>query len=566
MRSSTGVVRKRVRVVALAATLAGFAAAAGIALSAVQAPPEKTTAAADTPELARVFPKQEQRADYVVVLDRSLSMKKYWAATQPALATFLRAIPAGDHLSFVTFSKEATNTELLPRTVVESARGKLVEELVALGPPKAKQGSDAGDFTDLGLALEAVLAELNRPNANRLQFVFLLTDFVHEPASGSKYTSANPADDVWHALSTRGKAVREGKALQSFAIVLPVDGRAERDLGLAESVLGRVLRVRSDAQTLGQWFERRAVEIERAKYALLAATDIARGWSWQIIPDGDRTKLVLRSSLERLTVDVAVSDPSVNGQRASVQTAASEKVAPRNSTSFVLDVEPCRADEGALAGWVRWLISRGGYAIREVQIRSSGRIAVEPASELAKVDVPLMYPLGLPESGTGVVRRCGAPIWLQGLLVALILGGIVFSWRTWLRAPARLQASFRHVVLSGPGVSETLEFPKMACAALRFGSTPSADLRCSTPMPEFELTFASRRPGFPRMTPARGVYVHRTSGEVFYRGREYDRRLKRWVERDVPVPTRASASIRVTSQTRLKIQHDGQALTIALRF
>src|SRR5207245_15931 len=87
------------------------------------------TSETDTPELAQRFPKEAQRADYIIALDRSLSMAGYWSATRTALEAFIRAVPDGDHVSFITFSKSASNSQLIPRTLTASARASLLEEL-----------------------------------------------------------------------------------------------------------------------------------------------------------------------------------------------------------------------------------------------------------------------------------------------------------------------------------------------------------------------------------------------------------------------------------------------------
>jgi len=185
--------------------------------------------------------------------------------------------------------------------VTGSSRESLIAELDRLQAPRRVPADDYWNFTDLGLALAKTVDEMNRPGANNLQFVFVLTDFVHEPHGSSPYVQG-PDASAWQALAKRGEAIRAGKALQVFGLVLPVDGRAGRDIDLVKAVLGELNVIRADAGTLSAWFERQATEIHRTKLALLARADLAKGWSWTVSPEGRHTVLSLRSNLERLTV------------------------------------------------------------------------------------------------------------------------------------------------------------------------------------------------------------------------------------------------------------------------
>lgn len=111
-------------------------------------------------------------------------------------------------------------------------------------------------------------------------------------------------------------------------------------------------------------------------------------------------------------------------------------------------------------------------------------------------------------------------------------------------------------MLSGPGHSESLDLPAERKRTIVVGNTADSTVRSSLGAPGWTVTLVSRRPAFLRIDPRRGLYAYRSSGQVFYRGKEYDKAARRWVERDLPLPDAVSRAVRVGFQTKLVI-HDG---------
>jgi len=65
----------------------------------------KRVLSTDFPVLSKLFP-MSQPADYVIAVDRSGSMKRYWPQVLEALEIYLGAIADGDYVSIVGFRND----------------------------------------------------------------------------------------------------------------------------------------------------------------------------------------------------------------------------------------------------------------------------------------------------------------------------------------------------------------------------------------------------------------------------------------------------------------------------
>jgi hypothetical protein len=527
-----------------------------MAVGAVRAQSHPPTA--DTAHLDQVFPIGQRGADYTVVLDRSLSMKPYWPATVSALSIFAPAIPDGDHLALVTFDRRASNTLLIPRVLTPESRTAFLEEIAKVPAPARRKTDDDWNYTDLGVALSKTLDEINRPGANELSFVFLLTDFVHEPHPESPYVGVDVQSPAWAALVEKGKRLHEGKALQCFGLILPVDGRAGRDIGLVRAVLGDVPEVRVDATTLGAWFERMAQEVHRAKLTALVQADLSKGWEWSIRPDGRRTLLRLRSRLDHLPIKVTIERVALDGRVASAGQGQDRLLDPGAELEFPLEVSP--NDDGV--SWWRWLVRTGGVDVVNARVNIEGHIDLGPADELVRIGVEPVRRLEDSISGPAARPTYGAPLWFQLFVALSIVGASGITWRAWLRPVPPVRAFARRVILSGPGHSETFDLPADRKRAVVVGNTDDSTARSTLGSPNWAVTLVSRKPGFPRIRPRRGLYAHRSAGQAFYRGKEYDKGARRWVERDLPLPESVMRAVPVGFQTKLVIHHGGDRFVL----
>jgi len=122
-------------------------------------------------------------ASYLIFVDESGSMKPIWPAVRAALADFAEALPDGDKLDVRLFAGDVRT--LIPATPSSAATRQAWRYRFAdLAMP-------AGAHTDLGKAADAALGSLAASPADRLQFVFFLTDGRHDPGPGSPFLSEN---------------------------------------------------------------------------------------------------------------------------------------------------------------------------------------------------------------------------------------------------------------------------------------------------------------------------------------------------------------------------------------
>ncbi len=242
--------------------LLAFFAAAGFAQNAEKAGLEK-----DFPVLSKRA--EAEAADFVMAIDRSGSMRGFWAEVKNSLIAFLDSVPDGDYVSVLAFGVGAENL-VTPRPLNAETRRELIREISALEEPK-------DGWTDIGKGLEKTLDELNRPNGNRLKFVFLFTDFAHDPPRDSAFHGkSNPTDDVWQQLASRRANEQSKNIIQSFALLLPLDASVGRDLKLGKAVFPALEQINVSRGTLLPWFERRKAEIARQKLQSVVGEAVER--------------------------------------------------------------------------------------------------------------------------------------------------------------------------------------------------------------------------------------------------------------------------------------------------
>jgi hypothetical protein len=218
----------------------------------------------DVPILTERYAKEPKKADFVIVLDRSGSMQRFWPSVIRSVSDFIEVLPDGDYVSILFFEGRAGEL-VTPREITTASRTSLREQLAGLGRPQ-------GARTDLGAGINRTLDELNRPAANRLQFVFFFTDFEHHPPTGSPWSSRDPLTRPWRELQQ--KKIRfvneQRKLLKVYALRLPLTANVGRDMHLFESVFDDIELVTvTDHASLRAWFERRRAEIHRDRLRLL---------------------------------------------------------------------------------------------------------------------------------------------------------------------------------------------------------------------------------------------------------------------------------------------------------
>jgi Mg-chelatase subunit ChlD len=201
------------------------------------------------PDVERALNVDAVPVDYVVVVDTSGSMQSsgLYPQVQRALGSFLKGLKPTDHLSLLTFDNA---TSLRYTGAVGSNPLAALNQL----PPTA-----TGQKTDIGSGVEAGLAELERPDANAVGAIVLMTDGLVDTAAGSLYASATTP--AWGALRARAAKIATRHQIASYALAL----QPTTDAALLKKVIPSTLVVAIPSNQVGPYLSRVVAELTRQK-------------------------------------------------------------------------------------------------------------------------------------------------------------------------------------------------------------------------------------------------------------------------------------------------------------
>jgi len=214
----------------------------------------------DFPGLFSIFEHEirDQKADFIIAVDVSGSMLNHRNIVVPALETYFRSLPEGDYLSMIKFGTEAR---------VHGIPGELNSETLntLLTYPQEMYIRDNSLFhyTDLYRMAERIADELNRPGGSNLKYVFMFTDFEHDP-----HPSARGREE-WERIRKRVEAENKGNKLMVYALKLRGTNTG-RDLHYIRDIFPMLEEIDiSNQQLLNAWFERKRAEIGRERLRVI---------------------------------------------------------------------------------------------------------------------------------------------------------------------------------------------------------------------------------------------------------------------------------------------------------
>lgn len=262
---------------------------------------------ADYPQLMQKFGEEleGQRADYIFAIDVSGTMNKYQETVVPALGEFFKSLQEGDYVSIIKFGGEATND-------VGSA-GKIGQETITNlinyaghiydKPTTAFEREKYFKYTDLENMLRYLATDMKQIDRSKLKFVFIITDFMHDPSAMRK------GHEDWNGIAKRFATEQAGNDVFVFALQLPGSGR---DLEKVRSVFPKSFNFNhvpiTNGSALSDWFTQRknAIlldkfyalinhKIQPAEFAIDPSLDIdgnlALEISWQPNPVYDKIRI-----------------------------------------------------------------------------------------------------------------------------------------------------------------------------------------------------------------------------------------------------------------------------------
>jgi Mg-chelatase subunit ChlD len=497
----------------------------------------------DLPHLTRKFGDTAQPADFVIVIDKSGSMKKFWATVKASVADFVEVIPEGDYVSILYF--EAGSGELLtPRRISAANRQSFKEQILALPDP-------AGRATDLGLGLDRTLDELNRPNPNRLQFVFFFTDFKHDPPAQSKWSAKDCSSASWAQLQEKKRRLVDAQdhVAKFYALKLRIDEGAGRDLGLFECVAGYVEQVTiDDSAGLREWFDRKKKDINRDKIKIQVENEINNCVTIEAgtAQSAASFPLVISSRCKKL--DVSIDSVAVAG----ADERGEYTLRPADVQPFTL--APGERKEIALGfdqKTSQWKARLETCETREARARVDVRVTLQPADEVRVLLEPAKLVSG--DLSARVPFCFGIPLWTIGaaLLVLILLAAVIYY--IWIR-PETLTGT---VVIK----KETTTQRKEIFGRRFFYVGNTADCKqegiCSDKFDSgkpIEIEFRGRKPGLFSSRPRRGAYVRMRKGIGQMQVDKLDPATNKFKKVSVSVPMEFSKSDEpINSSTVLKV-------------
>lgn len=218
----------------------------------------------DFPKLSGLYRFDKEHIDYIVVIDRSGTVRPYWAEIKSAIINVINLSKDGDYITIIGFHS-TSDYLVLPRSINPKVKQELISEVNLLQAPN-------GSFTDLFDSVDKALESINRPNGNSLQAVFYFTDFKNEPPGGSRWNLQNIS-----LLDTKylNYVLKPNKLVNVFAFQLPLDADAGKDYESFNKIFDQtVFKILVNAGSMDEWFVRLEDQLKRQRLNLRVKTDL----------------------------------------------------------------------------------------------------------------------------------------------------------------------------------------------------------------------------------------------------------------------------------------------------
>lgn len=197
---------------------------------------------------------KNQRANYLFAIDVSGTMKQYAGIVIPAMSQFVESLEEGDNVNIIRFGTDAKVSLGGFSDISKETKISLKQYITKL----YEKDPDLYAYTDLGRLLSQINKQL-QIQKNNLTFVFVLTDFVNDPAPGREKLTESLCVSLRKSLEARGV----DHSMYMYALQLPVKGANHLDLfrkAIPESFRFETFSITS-SQALKSWFDRKKSEI-----------------------------------------------------------------------------------------------------------------------------------------------------------------------------------------------------------------------------------------------------------------------------------------------------------------
>jgi hypothetical protein len=245
----------------------------------------------DFPLLTGAFGKEleEEKADYIFAVDVSGTMQRYQSIVVPALQEFFRSLEDGDYVSLIKFGGAARSELSGYGTIRPQTRNNLIDYAPRLYdyPSNPTDKQLYYNYTDLSAMMDFLADDMKQISRNRLKFVFILTDFVHDPSPQRR------GNENWPVIARRLEMEQSENDICMFALQLPGKDSG-RDFDKVRGTIPRSFDFEyqqiTDGQALSEWFRKKKNEILLDKLSALVhrkMEDVAFAASAHVTIDGE---------------------------------------------------------------------------------------------------------------------------------------------------------------------------------------------------------------------------------------------------------------------------------------
>lgn len=203
--------------------------------------------------LYNLYSIKQSKAHYVIVLDRSLSMKPIFPAVRENLLIFLQTLNTKDRLTLITF---ANKTE---KIYAGQAAERLEKILPAAPDPQ-------GTHTDMGAAFKAAIASLKHPE--EINVLLFITDGLDDPPVSSQFKLS----ENWQKLQTEAQ-----KLPLKHLIVYGLGLNQQTDVAQLKKVFPQPQIMTVDARHLKSYFQRLKEKLKQEKLKAKVADELKTG-------------------------------------------------------------------------------------------------------------------------------------------------------------------------------------------------------------------------------------------------------------------------------------------------
>lgn len=361
---------------------------------------------------------------FMIVVDRSGSMRPHWSAVRAQLARLVDRVPHGSLLHVEVFDGALMDPPPVQLWLAtEQARVTARERLARLPVPVR------GGRTDLGRALIRA-ADIVQSQPVPATFVFWITDGRHEPDPQGDSPFRTPESPAFHTLAARWADIHKTAewTLPSYVIPIGTDGESgaeliRRIMPWTEYPAGTV-----SAEEVGAAISRMLDDMQQIVIRNRVAPEIAHprlSAEFVLLPQPAglfRTRSAevrIRSTARCISYQLTIGPDSLVGL-----TAAPLLIPPGDSVRIALDIPP-RFSWGHFLPWQPALRDTVRWPLHTVVRFEPARELV--ASELHHGDTTVVL------QATGIIEYERLPWWWAGVPV-LLLG---LAW--WLtRKPAQI--------------------------------------------------------------------------------------------------------------------------------